>query len=149
MQDFELVPGEGERLRHPAAQPQRFGLGQHDPAVDGGAQVVAIHERHREVVNPRVFPGVENGDDVGVVQLGRDADLGHEAGHERRFPHQGRGEDFEGHMALDQLLLRQPDLAHRAGPEFADEGEVAQPHSRADPGVGDQDGAVTVGTLGL
>ena len=68
---------------------------------------------------PFGLAGVEDRDDVRVVELGRAARLAHEALAELLVRRERRGEQLQRHLASEPHVLGQVDDAHAAAPEQA------------------------------
>ena len=73
--------GVGQRRGDVAQHPHRLGHGQLAVAQQAGAERLAVHERHGEVGQARRLAGGEEGDDVGMLELGGEEDLAAEPVH--------------------------------------------------------------------
>ena len=92
MNDAMLV-GVGEGVDHLAEDAHRLVDGNAAVAREPLAQGFAFHERHDVVEESLGFAGVEQRQDVGVLELGGDADFAHEA-----VVSEGRGEFGPEHL---------------------------------------------------
>ena len=86
-----------------------------EPIVEVGALDVA-HGQERGALG---LTGLVDGDDVGVVDRGRQLRLAQEAGAERLVVCVFGGEQLEGHLAPELALLGEVDDAHAAAPQDA------------------------------
>ena len=98
-----------------AGQAQRARLF-HPPAIGGGgfAGVAAADQLQRHVKVAAILPGIEDGDDVGMVDLRRDARFAQEALAERLVAGVRRADDFERHLAPERGLHRLEYRPHAA-----------------------------------
>ena len=124
------------RLRQPAQQGLEIGL----LLMDLGAQGLAAHQLHRDVVEwggvglgtarTRAHPiltDLVDGDDVGMVERRGGLGLEREAPHALLALDQLGREDLERHVARQVLVAGAVDLAHPAGPQRADHAVMGDP----------------------
>ena len=86
-------------------------------ALEDLLQIGALNEAHGDVEEPVGLPGVVDGDDVRVVDRGRDVRLAHEALAELLVPGQLVRQHLERDLAGEPYLLRDVDDAHAAAAE--------------------------------
>ncbi len=94
--------------------------------VDDGIEPEPRDELHGVVVEAVLLADAEDGDDVGVVQLGGCACLALEPFYLRRIGDRVSGEHFERDTPAEGLLLGFVDHAHAAAAGLAEDPEVAQ-----------------------
>jgi hypothetical protein len=96
-------------------------LGRQRPPLETLGQGLPLEVLHDQVVGPGLVADVVEGTDVGVGE-GRDGPrLALEALAQLRALREVRGQDLEGHRALEAGVAGPVDLAHASGPEGADD----------------------------
>ena len=88
--------------------------GQRSGTLQYGGQGPAIDELHDDEVGAGVFAPVEDGDDVGMGQVGCGLGLAAEPLDERPVDRQLGEQDLEGHRTVEQPITGAVDLGHAA-----------------------------------
>ncbi len=114
------APGVGvaQRGGDVAQHPDRLGHRKVAVAQQAGAQRFAVHVRHGEVGQAHRLAGGQEGNDVGMLELGGEVDLAAEP----LDAHPGRqlGQQYlDDDPALERRLQRQEDAGHPAAAELA------------------------------
>jgi len=130
-----------------ADDPRRARRRERPLAADERADVVAVHEAHRDVRDALLLARVVDGDHVRVVDRGRDARLAQEPrAHVGVLDQRGR-DHLHRHRALQRELPRAVHHAHAAAPgdrldpvarEHASEDQLAQAGGVYGPGGMDE-----------
>lgn len=101
-----------------------WSMGRSNSLFQAHPQGIAFDIRHHEVQEAVSLAGIEQGENVGVGQLGRDPDLGEEP-----LPAERRREILEqhldGHVTVVLEIAGQEDGGHAAVPDFPIYGVVA------------------------
>ncbi len=106
-----------EGLRHLPRQQQRFADRQLVPE-EALAEALPVHERHHGVEEAGGFAGVDEREDVGMLELGGDADLAEES-LARDGRHDARAHHLDGDLAAELAIARLEDRRHAAPPRLA------------------------------
>ena len=109
--DDALVVGVVERTGHVPQQGHPFGQRERLGAGHPGAERLAPHVRHGVVGEAVGGPGVEDRDDVGVLQPGREPDLAGEALGAQALRELG-GDDLDHDLPIERRLRGDPDARH-------------------------------------
>ena len=116
--DDALGVGMLQRVGDFTRDAQRVGNRQLSLAFEALAERLAAHERHHVVQQGVGFTGIEQRQDVRMLQPRRGADLGEEA-----FATEGRTkigmQHLDGDIALVPQIMREVHGGHAAGAEFA------------------------------
>ncbi len=110
--------GRAERVRHLVGDLQRVVHRQHGLARDAVAQRLARDERHHVVEEAVRLAGIEQAEDVRMVELGGELDLSLEP----LGAHRGRQlgvQHLDGDVALVPEVVREEDGGHAAGAQLA------------------------------
>ncbi len=118
-----------ERLRRLARDPERVFDRELPLAAEPVAQALALDQRHGEPEPAGGLAGVEDGQDVRMLEPRGELDLAEEALRAERIGELGV-EHLERHRAVVPHVLREPDRSHAAAAELALEG-VPVSQSRA------------------
>jgi hypothetical protein len=110
--------GVRQRVRHLARDPERVVERQLRLAAEPVAQRGAVHEGHDVVEEAVRGTGVVEGKDVGMLELGRDADLAEEALGSDGSRDIGR-EDLHGDGSAVLAIVRQVHARHPAPADLA------------------------------
>ena len=124
--DDALLVRELQRVANLRHDGERL-LGLHLPGADHLAQVYAVHEFHREIIQPAALAEVVDGDDVRVAELRERARLASEALDEIRRQRVGGRQDFQRDDAIQIELPRLVHDAHAAAPEQLEDFKLRQP----------------------
>ncbi len=104
--------GRVERPRHRSDQRHHPRDRQGAVAQDHRAQVGPPHVPHRDEQVPVLLPGLVHGDDVRVLEAGRELGLPDEAGPEGLVLGELLGQHLDRDLAAQAMVLREEDHAH-------------------------------------
>ena len=118
-QPSQALLQDGQRLVHAQAAPG-----------ESAVQRLALHVPHGEEVAAGVLADEVNRHDVGVRHAGHGGGLGAEAADEVLLAHQFGRQHLDGHLALEDVLIAEVDVAHAALADAPEDAVVAQPLKR-------------------
>jgi hypothetical protein len=90
-------------------------------ALDELLQILTLEELHHHVEVALVLDEVEDGDDVGMIELGGVAGLTLEALHEIRIRVERLGNHLDGDVTVEDRVVALVDLAHRTLADLTDD----------------------------
>jgi hypothetical protein len=114
----------GADVQEPAGGERAPPVGEQDRA-----QGLALDELHDDVVQPRGLLGIVDRHDVRVAQLRGGEGLLAEPAEARRVRGEPLGQELHGHVAVQVVIARSPDLAHPTRAQPGEELVAPEPHA--------------------
>ena len=111
-------------------QPDSVPDGQSFLPLQPSGQRFPVDELHGEEMTPAVLSNEVDRDHVGVRDLRGRGCFGMETADEILVPSQLRGEHFDGHRAVERVVVAPVHIAHAAAADPAENAEMSQPCKR-------------------